>query len=177
VPTTGNTKQQEENRGTALHSQPISTPTRRGINNDVSEFQLQDRRQHMKGLILGLMCFASGLAHAGTVTLEPTNCLNAYYCTNVNNSANEPIEVITYNQHYGRLVVFIDNVVWDSGLWALLGQGTNLVNIPLYDGAAVIYVSVGFKGGQVTGPCVQQGHVCVYPHAPVSIVGGSIVSP
>jgi hypothetical protein len=131
----------------------------------------------MKGLILGLMSLAAGFAYADTVTILPTPCLNAYYCTNVNNSANEPIEVVTYSQHYGRLVVFINNVVWDSGLWALLGYGTNLVNIPLYDGVAVIYVSISFTGGQITGPCVQQGRVCVYPHAPVSIVGGTIVTP
>ena len=131
----------------------------------------------MKGLILGLISLAAGSAHADVVTIEPTPCSNAYYCTNVNNSASEPIEVVTYNQHYGRLVVFINNVVWDSGLWALLGHGTNLVNIPLYDGAAVIYVSISFTGGQITGPCVQQGRVCVYPHAPVSIVGGTISTP
>jgi hypothetical protein len=131
----------------------------------------------MKGLILGLMCLAAGLAQAGTVTILPTNCANAYYCTNVNNSANEPIEVINYSTHYGRLVVFINNVVWDSGLWALVGYGTNLVNIPLYDGAAMIYVSVSFTGGEVTGPCVRQGRVCIFPHAPVSITSGAIVTP
>jgi hypothetical protein len=131
----------------------------------------------MKGLILSLMCFAAGFAHAGTVTIEPTPCVNAYYCLNVNNSANEPINVITYSQHYGRLVMFINNVVWDSGLWALLGYGTALVNVPLYDGTRVIHVSITFAGGQVTGPCVQQGRVCVFPHAPVSIEGGAIVTP
>lgn len=131
----------------------------------------------MKGLILALMSLSAGVAHAGTVTIEPTPCSNAYYCTNVNNSANEPIEVVNYSQHYGRLVMFINNVVWDSGLWALLGYGTNLVNIPLYDGVAVIRVSISFTGGQVTGPCVQQGRVCVFPHAPVSIVGGTILTP
>jgi hypothetical protein len=131
----------------------------------------------MKGLILSLMCFATAFAHAGTVTIEPTPCMNAYYCLNVNNSANEPIEVITYSEHYGRLVVFINNVVWDSGLWALLGYGTTLVNVPLYDGTSVIHVSITFAGGQVTGPCVREGRVCVYPHAPVSIVGGTIVTP
>ena len=131
----------------------------------------------MKGLILSLMCFAAGLAHAGTVTIEPTPCVNAYYCLNVNNSANEPINVVTYSQHYGRLVMFINNVVWDSGLWALLGYGTALVNVPLYDGTRVIHVSITFAGGQVTGPCVQQGRVCVFPHAPVSIEGGAIVTP
>jgi hypothetical protein len=131
----------------------------------------------MKGLILSLMCSATAFARAGTVTIEPTPCMNAYYCLNVNNSANEPIEVITYSEHYGRLVVFLNNVVWDSGLWALLGYGTTLVNVPLYDGTSVIHVSITFAGGQVTGPCVREGRVCVYPHAPVSIVGGTIVTP
>jgi hypothetical protein len=133
----------------------------------------------MKASALGWMCLAAGIAPAATtVTLENTQCVNAYYCTDVNNSANEPIEVITYNQHYGRLVVFIDNVVWDSGLWALLGLGTTLVNIPLTDGTGdSITVSVTFTGGQVTGPCVQQGRVCIFPHAPVFITDGSIVTP
>jgi hypothetical protein len=154
------------------------------VENDLPPNANNKRRLQMKGLILGLMSLAAGFAHAGTVTIEPTPCLNAYYCTNVNNSAREPIPVITYSPHYGRLVVLIGGtalggyVIWDSGLWALLGYyGTNLVNIPLYDGVAMIYVSVSFTGGQVTGPCVQQGHVCVFPHAPISIVGGRIVTP
>lgn len=126
------------------------------------------------GLVLLLV---SGFATASTITLDPTPCLNAYYCTNVVNSANEPIAVITYNQHYGRLSAIIDGVLWDSGLWALLGQGTDLVNVPLYNGAEVIHVTVDFAGGQVTGPCIQQGRVCIFPHAPVTIASGSIVTP
>jgi hypothetical protein len=128
----------------------------------------------MKSLLLSLLLI--GAAHAGTVTIDPSPCAYAYYCVNVANSAGEPIEVVSYNQHYGRLTVFINNVVWDSGLWALVGQGVNLVSVPLYNGSAVIYMSVDFTGGQVTGPCVQSGRVCVFPRAPVSIVGGSIVS-
>jgi hypothetical protein len=135
------------------------------------------RKQQMKGLVLVLICLAAGVAHAGTVTIEPTRCASAFYCSNVNNSANEPIEVLNYNQHYGRLVVFINNVVWDSGLWALLGYGTSLTNIPLSDGTDVIYVSVTFTGGQVTGPCVRQGRVCIFPRAPASVTGGTIVTP
>jgi hypothetical protein len=131
----------------------------------------------MKSLIVTLMCFAAGFAHAGTVTIEPTPCVNAYYCLNAKNSANEPINVVTYSQHYGRLVMLINNVTWDSGLWALLGYGTALVNVPLYDGISVIHVSITFAGGQITGPCVQEGRVCVFPRAPVSIESGTIVTP
>jgi hypothetical protein len=129
----------------------------------------------MKALFLSLLLIGS--AHAGTVALEPSPCSSTYYCQNVANSAGESIAVITYSQHYGRLSAMIDGVLWDSGLWALLGQGTTLVNVPLYNGSEVIYMSIDFTGGQITGPCAREGRVTVCPRAPVYIVSGSIATP
>jgi len=136
--------------------------------------------------MLGLMLMGAMARAGSTVTLEPSTspCLNAYYCTNVANSANEDIAVIIYSMHYGRLSAIIDGVLWDSGLWALgsnngaVQPSVSLTLVPLYNGGGgIIYMSIEFTGGQVTGPCHQQGRVCVFPHAPVNIVSGSISIP
>lgn len=136
----------------------------------------------MKGIFLSLALLTAGFAHAGTVTIEPTGCINAYYCMAVTNDANESVAVITYSPHYGRLSAIINGVLWDSGLWALgsyngpLQPTVTLTNIPLTDGSGdTIYMSIEFAGGVGIPPCHQQGRVCVMPHSPVTIVSGSIV--
>lgn len=136
--------------------------------------------------MLGLMLMGA-MAHArSTVTLEPSTspCLNAYYCTNVANDADENILFVTYSMHYGRLSAYIDGVLWDSGLWALGSNNgavqptATLTDVSLYNGnGGVIYMTIEFTGGQVTGPCHQSGRVCVFPHAPVNIASGSISIP
>jgi hypothetical protein len=136
----------------------------------------------MKGLILALM-MVSGVASAGTITLEQTGpCLYAYYCLNAANDAGANIGDIVYSTQYGRLSAMIDGVPWDSGIgtvYEALGQpAITLTSIPLHNGlGGTIYVTVNFQGGQVTGPCHQSGRVCVFPHAPVYLTGGKIVTP
>jgi hypothetical protein len=134
-------------------------------------------------VLIGLMGMMGAAARAGTVNLQNTGpCLDAYYCSNVNNDAALNIAVITYSPHYGRLTAIIDNVVWDSGLYALGSfNGTEptsfVVNATLYDNAGnAMTVSVDWTGGEVTGKCHQQGRVCVYPHAPVYITSGTLVT-
>jgi hypothetical protein len=138
----------------------------------------------MKGFLLALM-MVSGAASAGTIMLERTGpCLYAYYCQNVNNGGGEAIPDLVYSPHYGRLSGTINGEFWDTGIYALganLPSGlptVTLTSVPLYDAAGnVIYVTVTFVGGQVTGPCHQSGRVCVFPHAPVYLTAGTIVTP
>ncbi len=52
-----------------------------------------------------------------------------------------------------------------------------VTQVPLYDGAGnVLIATVEFQGGEVTGPCQHGGRVCVFPHAPVYLVGGTLVN-
>lgn len=129
----------------------------------------------MKGLILALLMI--GTAHAGTVTLDPSPCDQASYCTDVGNDASESI-LIVYSKQYGRLVILVDGAMWDSGIYALPRYGSDvLVSVPLYDGLGnIMYASITFAGGEVTGKCRQSGRVCVFPHAPRYIASGSLVT-
>ena len=133
----------------------------------------------MKGLLLGLMMMGSfgwGIANAGTVTLEQSACDQASYCSPVANDAGDSILVV-YAKQYGRLVAYVNSTFWDSGIWALPRNGSDvLVNVPLYDSeGAVLYATLTFEGGEVTGPCVHGGRVCVFPRAPRYIASGTLV--
>src|SRR6266404_3952307 len=126
----------------------------------------------MRKLTLALAITAAlvSSAHAETVvTLEPSSCTQTFICPNVPNDSGQSIDYIAYSSRYGRLSASINGVLWDSGLWAVLGQGPAFTSVPLYDGTGVIYLTITFAGGQVTGPCVQSGRVCVFPRAPVTI--------
>lgn len=127
---------------------------------------------------LGLMLLSIGAfsaAHAATVTLYTSPCSQASYCSEVINDAGSDITVV-YAKQYGRLSAMIDGVLWDSGIYALPRNGSDvLVSVPLYDGAGnVLYATITFTGGQVTGPCRQSGRVCVFPHAPRYLDNGTL---
>lgn len=131
----------------------------------------------MKGFALLLMLAATGgVASAGTVTLEQSPCDQASFCSPVANDASESLTIV-YSKSYGRLTVLDGSKMWDSGLWALVNAGDTLVSVPLYDGLGnVMYATITFTGGQVTGKCRQSGRVCVFPHAPRYIANGTLVN-
>ncbi len=149
-------------------------------------------RMHV--LVAGLLSLLalSSLSQAETITLERTGpCLSAFYCSNVANDAGDTIPAVIYSANYRRVIVDLGGsadggfTTWDSGLYAVKsavssgppGYTTTLTNVPLYDGAGnVLIATLQFQGGQVTGPCHQNGRVCIFPHAPVYLVSGTLSS-
>lgn len=128
-------------------------------------------------LTLGALVGFVSQAHASTITLEQSLCDQASFCSPVANDAGDNILVV-YAKQYGRLTVYVNSTIYDSGIWALLNAGDVLVSVPVHDGVGhILYATITFTGGQVTGPCHQSGRTCVFPHAPRYLASGTLVSP
>lgn len=141
----------------------------------------QERTVKLKSIAVAALMAFGVAAHAGTVTLQPSSCSSAYYCGPVANSGGESITVLVYSPHYGRVTSYINGVLWDTGLYALgsyngaVQPTETLTSVPMYNGeGGIIHLTIEFEGGQTIGPCRQEGRVCVFPTAPVSIVSGTI---
>lgn len=125
----------------------------------------------MKSLFLIFaLVLGCSLAKAGTITLSSTACTATNICYDVQNDAGKTIDYLNYSAHYGRLLVSMDGVIYDSGLGS---ASSSLQNVPLYSpyGESVIYVTVDFS--QVHKPCVRSGRVTVCPVV-ITLTSGTI---
>jgi hypothetical protein len=118
------------------------------------------------------LLLACATAQATTIHLgTDTACDSAYICTNVPNDADAHIAYIDWAAHYERVIVSLNGVTYDSGLWAAKAP----TNVAAYaPSGAVIYVTLNFE--TVQSPCVREGRGIVCP-LDVTLVGGTLVTP
>jgi hypothetical protein len=109
------------------------------------------------------------LSLLATVILAKTPCTSSYVCSNVKNTGGLNIEYLDDNPNYQRLVVNINGVVYDSGLYLAKVP----VNVPLYGPNDVVYATVNIS--VTIGPCVRSGRVTVCPKT-VVLESGSLSS-
>ena len=84
------------------------------------------------GSIVALALASS--AEAATVTLIPQTCGTTQTCTNVSNTSGLNLVYLNVSSTYGRAVLDINGVLFDSGLH-MVPNYLNLQNVPLYDPA------------------------------------------
>jgi hypothetical protein len=128
----------------------------------------------MKSLFLTALLFSGIAAAQTTVTLQPEDCTATNICFSVPNDAGVTIDYISDAIQYRLLVVEVNGVQYDSGLWTLNGQ-MNQSNVTLYapDGSSLV-ASVVFT--VTTGKCVRSGRATVCPRH-VTLTGGTLVLP
>jgi hypothetical protein len=94
---------------------------------------------------------------------------NSPICYNVPNDAGATVAYIDWASQYRRLIISLNGVTYDSGLWAV----NSLTNVTLYAGnGAPLYVT-GLSFTFVTHRCVQEGRVCVSPMT-TTLMGGAL---
>lgn len=125
----------------------------------------------MRAITPAVLLLASLTAQAETITLSADACTSTHICWNVPNDANATIAYVDWASQYRRLLVSVNGITYDSGLYAVSG----LSNVPLYapDGS-VLYATINFS--EVRKPCVRSGRVTVCPVI-VTLTGGMLVTP
>jgi hypothetical protein len=124
----------------------------------------------MKYVIAIALLTLSAVVHAETITLGSEACTATNLCFNVPNNAGLSISISNATQ-YGRLIIYIGNEMYDSGLWAY----PNLANATLYDALGnPLQVSISFT--VVQKPCVREGRATVCPRR-VTLNGGTLTTP
>ena len=121
---------------------------------------------------IALLCLlACPAVYAGTITLGSDSCLASYICSNVPNDAGATVAYVDWAHQYNRLLVSLNGVTYDSGLWMV----STPTNAALYapDGS-VIYATLEFS--IVRKPCVREGRATVCPVI-VTLNGGTLVTP
>jgi len=103
----------------------------------------------------------------GIVLLSKTSCTATYVCFNVPNNGNISIDYLADNPTYQRIVVSVDGVLYDSGLYNAKSQ----TNVPLYGPNDVVYATVNLS--VKIGTCVRSGKATVCPRT-VTLLSGSL---
>lgn len=122
----------------------------------------------MKILAILAALSMAGVANAQTVTLGSEPCTRNQICYSVPNSGGLEINYIDWASQYGRLIISIGTVQYDSGLYAY----PNLTAFTIYSPtgqplSGSLNISISY------GKCVQEGRVAVCPKY-VTLVGGSL---
>lgn len=126
-----------------------------------------------KFLIIAACLFGfSVAAQAEIITLSSEGCAPTRICFNVPNNEGLDITITNVNPtFYGRLVIYIGNDMYDSGLYAF----PNLSDAVIYDSNGnPLHVSISFT--VVRGPCVREGRATVCPQY-VTLNGGTLTRP
>ena len=92
----------------------------------------------MKAVIFSALLFAMPVQ---AWNLLPSPCTGTQVCTNPANDAGLDVDYVSVSGYYGRVLLSVAGVVYDSGPKAILPTGyTNISNLTLYalDGSSVI---------------------------------------
>jgi hypothetical protein len=95
----------------------------------------------MKTAIIAVL-FLSGLsqiAKADTITLGSADCGTLRQCAVVPNNASVSVTALDAASQYGRVLVTIDDVTYDTGLWVVYPMGASFSNVRLIgsDGTSI----------------------------------------
>ena len=88
-----------------------------------------------KSLAILVLSMASLTANAEDITLSAEPCTATRICYNVPNDGGLTIDYLTASAQYGRVIISIDGVTYDSGLYAVYPMPElTLSNVRLYAG-------------------------------------------
>lgn len=120
---------------------------------------------------LFVFLLTGGMASAETINLQGVACTRTNICEEVPNDAGAAVDFISDATQYKRLLVSLNGMVYDSGIWKVTGP---LTNVPLYaaDGSEML-ATLDIQVVQGT-KCVQEGRVCVFPRT-VTLISGTLV--
>lgn len=78
-------------------------------------------------------CLVMGAAKAETInSTAPVDCGTLRQCAVVPNDAGESVTALDAAAQYGRVLVTINGVTYDSGLYVVLPMGDSFANVLLY---------------------------------------------
>lgn len=129
----------------------------------------------MKAATLAFALLFSGAALADTITLAtagPVDCGTLRQCATVPNDVGVSVTALNAAAQYGRVLVTIGDVKYDSGLYIVLPMGDSFANVLLYgsDGS-LVHITASYS---VYYTYVRSGRGQTrVPHW--SLIGGSIV--